>query len=88
MEASIKWRGRWEPLDADREFVAQQIHEALADHPIEFAPCHPGAVTVHLAIEGPLRTELVGTACCQCGKPYVGMRGSADASKIEFTALM
>lgn len=87
MEASTQWRGQWEPLDADREFVAQQICDALGDNPEEFAPCHPGTVTVHLAIDGPLRTELVGKACCQCGKPYVALTGNADASKVTFTAL-
>jgi len=42
-------------------------------------PCHSGPVTIHLNIEGPLLSGLVGNVRCTCGEPYLEVKGKENS---------
>ena len=85
MDITFDWGQRGGELEAywgDVEATIRGDIEGRSDD--EFKPCHPGGLTVHLSIVGPLLTDLIGNITCSCGKPFCKFHGPSDASSVAY----
>lgn len=67
-----------------KKAVESAISEVADSEHWDYRVCHPGPTIVHLALTGPLFSDLDGTVTCQCGVPAGKLSGKADASLLKF----
>jgi len=78
MNIEFHWSSRSAPEDP--EAVETEIHEALQNS--ELQSCHPGPISVFLAVGGTSNTILTGSVKCRCGQTVATFRGDSQASNI------
>jgi len=81
MNIEFYWSSR--PISEDPQNIETEISEVLQH--TELQPCHPGPLSVFLAVGGPLSTTLTGSVKCFCGETVATFRGDSRAENIVIT---
>jgi len=77
-KCEFDWHGTQGYLnDKERKEVQSNLKKEVNEH---CRPCHPGPVTIHLNLEGPLLSGLVGNVRCKCGKPCLEIEGKKNST--------
>jgi hypothetical protein len=85
MNVDFDWSNSSAITQDQKDAIEKKIRDFFEDTQNDkYKPCHSGAVTAKLNIDGPLLTNLVGYIKCICGKKYVTVKGKCDESPITY----
>ena len=67
-----------------RDVEAQILSDVERSFDAKFKPCHLDQLTVQLNVVGSLLSDLVGNIKCSCGRPFIKIYGTSDASIVTY----
>jgi len=81
MECEFKWNV--DVPENEKIMAEDEIKKFLVSGHSQISPCHPGKITVKLAVAGLFMNDLAGGIWCNCGSPIGTIKGKKDGSTLS-----